>query len=485
MLGELGLPVDSIHEATTGEEMVSSASQYRPDIAFVDIRMPGLNGLDAIRAARPLSPQTKWYILTGFPQFDYAQEAIRLGVSGYLLKPVNPEELSKVIQESTEESRKKKIVQNKQFEHDLMALSYGLNSLEFEERDSFLLRARYLGAVIYIDSQLPEKIKAERESNLIQVFHGFMDECLDNRSRLALFFLPSGELAVVGAREPGPYSKNGGCVQNYFHLIEREIHQSAHKDLEITFLVSKECASFQQLQSSLEQLQEMAPLRVLCGTGKKLDSVILDQQAARPGSLELSRLVLALCHNFEERYYLNYVNSLEALEKYLHKSADLGWNFPRNSMAAFIKLSIGCDLPKDQSDKDWMTALHRYGDQLLNANPKDETQGADIIDQVTSFINENYMRNIGIGQIAEKFNITPNYLSTLFHKKTETTFMSYLKKVRMLRAKELLSNPNVQIQQVAEQVGYISSRYFAKLFSEYFGYLPSEYRDSFKEPPVH
>jgi two-component system response regulator YesN len=58
--------------------------------------------------------------------------------------------------------------------------------------------------------------------------------------------------------------------------------------------------------------------------------------------------------------------------------------------------------------------------------------------------------------------------------------MSYLKKVRMLRAKELLSNPNVQIQQVAEQVGYISSRHFAKLFSEYFGHLPSEYRDSFR-----
>jgi two-component system response regulator YesN len=66
----------------------------------------------------------------------------------------------------------------------------------------------------------------------------------------------------------------------------------------------------------------------------------------------------------------------------------------------------------------------------------------------------------------------------LFHKKTGTNFMSYLKTVRMLKAKELLADPDVHIQHVAEQVGYISARHFARLFAEHFGCLPSEYRDS-------
>jgi two-component system response regulator YesN len=77
-------------------------------------------------------------------------------------------------------------------------------------------------------------------------------------------------------------------------------------------------------------------------------------------------------------------------------------------------------------------------------------------------------------------NITPNYLSALFHRKTGTNFMSYLKKTRMLKAKELLADPNIQIQQVAEKVGYISARHFARLFAEYFGCLPSEYRDNLR-----
>jgi two-component system response regulator YesN len=58
--------------------------------------------------------------------------------------------------------------------------------------------------------------------------------------------------------------------------------------------------------------------------------------------------------------------------------------------------------------------------------------------------------------------------------------MSHLKKVRMLKAKELLTDPNIHIQEVAEQVGYFSARHFARLFTEHFGYLPSEYRDRFK-----
>jgi two-component system response regulator YesN len=84
MLSEINLPIASIQEATTGDEMVSKIRQDLHDVAFVDIRMPGLRGLEAIKAGRLLSPKTKWFILTGFPEFDYAQEAIRLGVAGHL-----------------------------------------------------------------------------------------------------------------------------------------------------------------------------------------------------------------------------------------------------------------------------------------------------------------------------------------------------------------------------------------------------------------
>src|SRR5688572_6045583 len=157
ILGEFDTVIDSVDEATNGNEMAGMVRQYQPDIAFVDICMPGLNGLEAIRSVQASSPQTKWFILTGFPEFDYAQEAIRLGVSGYLLKPASPEELKKVVDDCVEEGKKQRMARNKQFESELMSLFYGLNSAEFEGPQSFVPRGNFIGSIIHFDSFLSEK----------------------------------------------------------------------------------------------------------------------------------------------------------------------------------------------------------------------------------------------------------------------------------------------------------------------------------------
>jgi len=83
-------------EAANGKEVVLRAADH-PDLAFVDIRMPLMDGIQAITEAKNISPDTQWVLVTGFSDFVYAQQAIRLGVTDYLLKPVSPEELSEVV----------------------------------------------------------------------------------------------------------------------------------------------------------------------------------------------------------------------------------------------------------------------------------------------------------------------------------------------------------------------------------------------------
>src|SRR5258708_34117955 len=95
----LDIPIDIIGEALNGEELVELVRQSLPDVVFVDIRMPKVNGLEAIRLAKNDSPDTKWFILTGFSEFDYAKEPIRLGTGDYLLKPISPDELKNFMQQ--------------------------------------------------------------------------------------------------------------------------------------------------------------------------------------------------------------------------------------------------------------------------------------------------------------------------------------------------------------------------------------------------
>jgi two-component system response regulator YesN len=93
-LDELGFPAESIEEASGGRELVEKAIAQNPDCVFVDIRMPGTDGLQAIEEASPSCPATHWVIVSSHAEFEYARKAIRLGVTEYLLKPVAIEELS-------------------------------------------------------------------------------------------------------------------------------------------------------------------------------------------------------------------------------------------------------------------------------------------------------------------------------------------------------------------------------------------------------
>src|SRR5437763_9317140 len=100
ILQELNLPPGCMKEASDGEQMIEQVKRYTPELVFVDIRMPKLNGLDAIRKAKTFSPYTRWVILTGFSEFRYAHEAIKLGVSDYLLKPIDPEEVQRLVDDT-------------------------------------------------------------------------------------------------------------------------------------------------------------------------------------------------------------------------------------------------------------------------------------------------------------------------------------------------------------------------------------------------
>jgi YesN/AraC family two-component response regulator len=94
LLEEQGFAPEAIAEAAGGRELVEAARAMRPDCAFVDVRMPGIDGLEAIEAAAPSCPGSRWVVVSSHAEFEYARTAIRLGVTEYLLKPVRPEELA-------------------------------------------------------------------------------------------------------------------------------------------------------------------------------------------------------------------------------------------------------------------------------------------------------------------------------------------------------------------------------------------------------
>ena len=102
---------------------------------------------------------------------------------------------------------------------------------------------------------------------------------------------------------------------------------------------------------------------------------------------------------------------------------------------------------------------------------------SDVIDQVKEYIQKYYMNDIGIGQIAEHFHLTANYLSTIFHQRTGRRFIDFLTETRIEAAKKLLlQNSSASVQDIALMVGYNSARHFSSLFQKQTGMTPSAFR---------
>jgi len=234
-------------EAVNGRELIDKAAQ-RPDLGFVDIQMPVMDGLTAIEAAIEFSPATKWFLLTGHSQFTYAQRAIQLGISDYLLKPVGIREIAEV-------------------------------------------------------------------------------------------------MAKVNQ-----WKNNNNLVQCYLKDITN-----------------------------------------------------MDFDLSSPKSIAIQAKKITAAQN--------------------------------------------------------------------SRHPP-----ADIISKAKAYAQSHYHDNISVNSIAGHLNITPNYLSRIFHSQTGVKLIDYLSEVKISKAKRLLQNPNITIKDVAEHVGYYNAKHFAKVFYKFVGLTPSEYQ---------
>jgi two-component system response regulator YesN len=464
-------------DATNGEELLELVAEHQPDIVIVDIRMPKLNGLDAIQRGKSISPLTNWVVLSGFSDFSYAQQALKLGVSEYLLKPVDPAELEKTLNHIYKDNKEYMILLNQQFENSLFALCNGLSSLKHEERDSLLYQGTFIGWTFNIDTAQPASCVSGIQRKLYEDLYQCMNKHLLYGMNLALLALPNGELAAIGAWDSTKCQGAKQFVQDFFRVTEEIVSSYRNTETMITILKTDECRGFEAVNGRLQQLQQLGNLRAVCGFGQSLDYLELIKVAEIPYKVEAARLLCAIGYHLQNWMYLNYQNAVNELEALLLQKSNLFLSEKTlHAIHLFIRYTLGLTFQDNTMIPEMIRELRQYGENVLRELCAKEPPFVDLVKQVIQYIEKHYMDDIGIGQIAGQLNVSANYLSALFHKKTGMLFVKYLTRIRMLKANELLISTNLQVRQVAEQVGYYSTRHFTKLFTQTFGNYPSDCR---------
>ncbi|WP_165842248.1 helix-turn-helix domain-containing protein [Paenibacillus xerothermodurans] len=476
MIHDMEASWNIVCEAADGEELLEAIAQYKPHIAIVDIHMPKLGGLDAIPLGKEISPLTEWVILSGFSDFGYAQQAMKLGVSEYLLKPVDPAELEKTLAHIYKDNKDYIVLLNQQFENNLFALCHGLTALSHEERGSLLHQGVFIGWMLCLDASGPTNRAAQLQQRLCEEIRQSVETHLTHGMNVALLALPDGEVAAVGAWDRSAGEPARRRVHDFFRGIEQIIVGYRTGDMTVTILRTGERRGFAEVNRRLHELQKLGELRAIAGIGRSLDYEDLIKEADKPNYPDAARLLCALGNCSENRMYLDYHHAVNELEALVQKQDLLAADKTRQAIRSFIRYSIGLYLPESVTAVRMIAQLRQYGEHVLRGIHTKEPTSPDVVGELIRYIEKHYMDDIGLGQIATQLNVSPNYLGSMFHKRTGVPFVKYLTRIRMLKAQELLMHTHLQVKQVAEQVGYHSTRHFTKLFTQTFGKYPSDYR---------
>lgn len=476
-------------EGKNGLDTLEQITRLMPDVVLLDIRMPKLSGLEVIKKAREQGFIGKFILLSGYSDFSYAQEAIRYGVTCYLTKPIDEEELQKAVLEAKEAILNEQIMQKKLLQYRDKARDSILHDILFNKtNDSFLdyhdmmLESYVYQVVLY----------ANYNQDSYQATWDFAEILrLANKNHNSLEYLKQDHLNVI-------ILKGNFALNRFQELVEHYISQPQKgSPLDSLFLTyGRPVYLAEHIHSSFEDAQLLMKRRFFCHFNQHV-----------LGYMDLPKEFPTINANaFMENTYPeqmgNYIQSanrqmlqevLEKLKKDLYY-ADLEVPIVKHTLADImiqVKSILthtygGMEIPFPNNAAIISTIEEKYYlyeildfftlqfEMCMNAigSPTRES----VMDGILHYIQYNYQENLKLGTIAELFGYNSSYLGKVFHKTTGKSFNAYLDEVRIENSKKLLLNEENKVYEIALLAGYTDVNYFHKKFKKYVGISPAEFR---------
>lgn len=450
-------------EARNGAEMVSICQEKQPDVAFVDIRMPNMNGLEAIEKSLEYSKNTEYVIVSGYSDFEYAQKGIRLGVSEYLLKPVAEEELEKVMTKLEKKIKQSQLDSNSRFQLKILDAFnyYAAEGAAAGEEYGALSDCTLLAFMLWAKTGQNEwEHTAEIQKKLLRKITEFGNDIVEKKGYYAVAGNSYGTPCVIfGIRKElrEHVLLNMRRISAAFFSAERSMH----------YFLWFERENVEQICACCEEFEEE-----LCCLIQEKPGCVCRYEDLEQGTKE--REVLKLLSQLTDAWErADGIACKETLNKMWREYKDETISLNYTNLNAFCEFITGCRMTADNY-KAFCRAFVEYSDTMYSRVRREEN---DVIEEAKKYVRQHYMDDISISMIAEHFGLTANYLSTMFHQRTGTRFIDYLTETRIAAAKRLLvSNASASVRDIALMVGYNSARHFSSLFQKLTGMTPSMYR---------
>lgn len=479
-------------EAADGDQTLAQIRALRPDVVLMDIRMPGMTGLEVIRQARAEGYQGKVIIISSYSDFKYAQEAIRHGVQYYITKPLDEDELEQVLLGFKESFDRERQAQDTSEQYRRKARAAIVRELLLGQGEPTLSSAAEISLLADgYQVVICEKYSQRTPGDLPDFGQLLRVNNQDSRAfdRISLDGL---EVTLL---------KGEAALQKFQALLQRfdgEGSASQRQQLEGVFLCfGRPVRSMSQIALSYTQALHARSRRFFCA--QEQHTLGYDALPARLDAAPL--LNKALLEEYAQRL-LNYVQTfnrnkmaqtLGQLQGRLYTAPDsiasiklfftdlhlqikeqMNRLYPGNS----IPFYSNAQLIRTIDEADFLYEIIRFLAQRFETMMSSiGTSSRDsVLDDILHYIDHNYAQNITLENIAPLFGYNHSYLGKIFSKKTGQSFNSYVDHVRIEQAKRLLLQDDSKVYTVAERVGYKNVDYFHIKFKKYVGQSPAEFR---------
>lgn len=481
MLSNLNISVDDVLQAANGKEALLISEKYQPALVITDIKMPGMNGLEFIKAAKKLIPTSEFIIVTGYAEFDYAKQAVDLGVKGFLLKPIQndkfEEAFTKALEALEDKEIHKRIIREKNTlkqEQEQLYLQNKFNKIFLgKEQVDWQYPERYnILIVIQLGFPVTKDIKDD--------IYAFLEEEKNIKIVLAENYINSNELFMLlscSNKSILTVEKESIAIKLYKELERRglncyialsSIKDSVSKDMYneireafISKLFSQEKIytydKVEYNQRSLLYKEKLNLLKISMEKGElSLVREILEEILyGMEGNISFTqmKIILSLISNLiVDVYHLSY----DEVKKYKLFTDDL--TLKCNTMESIIE------------------KLYYIIQEMAYKKNNNASVDHNMIQRIREYIEKHYMEELTASAIADYLNISSAYLSTIFRKNTGEKLSGYITNIRIKRACELLRDSNINVSDISIAVGYQDVQYFYRVFKKCMGLTPLNYR---------
>lgn len=496
----LGLTIAG--EAGNGAEAMDWLKRHQAEVVITDMNMPVMNGVTFLEACYEQYPALRLIVITGYEDFHYAKAAVRNQARDYLLKPVTQDELTEALAKIVQE------LDEQRSERDQQAMmQWRLSQYYKEMKEHFIVHL--------------VKEEWERESTMRERAKWFQLESWDH---VPVRFLTAGSMERL--KSEGKPERSPDKMRLPFEMVCREVVETdggqfqVFRDANYAGLMHVISASAdQELEAFARTLSQAVKHHLgfdpVIGTGQAVTglkawkdgylsallawnlkgnqaSSAMEQQAATEAVIsEETAKVL-------QRHLVR--GDLPSFEHAVQKELQAAF---ASSQARFVKLifqlylmldtmAFTAGIALESGEQLWLRPEQVWGfdtvqkaHQFLNKLAGKITRGSEhdpleaeksIIQAAEQFIHDNYMYDINLTMLAERFNYNSSYFSEMFKSKAGKTFIQYLTGVRMTKAVQLLEDTMLSLWDIAELTGFSNASYFSSKFKRMYGLSPSDYR---------